>query len=748
MIKAIKLKNCTPYVDAELSDCKKINFVFGANGSGKSTISSFLAGFPDTRFDSSSVDWYSDNHETICVYNKNFRKENFKQTIPGVFTLGNATIEDIEELDNLKSKYDSLIQEVTRLSESLRQKEEHIINRNRKFTEDAWQQILKKYENDFQKAFEGFRGNKDKFRAELDRRIKEKQGIVCPIENLKERAKTLYSGKLSKCLRISLEITELCRKIGEIRNNSIWRVSIIGNNDVDIAALIKKLDNSSWVNQGLKYIENGSNVCPFCQKETIDDEFKKKIEEFFDEEYSNKIAELKSLKQTFSMLCNRVKAIIDEAVPYEDEELRRISCLNVEDFQNKLLFLQSAIDKDISEIDKKIKQPETRIVIVGIQDEIDSIVKIVDDANKLIDAHNLLVDNQKAEEATLTNDVWTSCIQWNDALVEQFNCDLTNLKKGRDGIKEARDEKNKEAMALNNTIIEKGKNVTSVQPTVNEINRSLQAYGFDGFFIRKADGQENYYCIKRNDGSSAEGTLSEGEETFLTFLYFMQMTKGSSDPDHVSDQKIIVLDDPISSLDSTILYIVGAMVKDLTKAIKKDDGNVKQLFVLTHNVFFHKEASYINGRSNECNDVNYWIIRKDEGISTIKAYGKKNPISTSYELLWNELSEDNNSSLITIQNTMRRIIENYFGIIGSKLDDKLIEGFKTVEERTIARSLLYWINDGSHSIPDDLFIDSFTDAVPKYKKVFKELFVKSKHEAHYNMMMKIDSSDENEGETA
>ena len=45
----------------------------------------------------------------------------------------------------------------------------------------------------------------------------------------------------------------------------------------------------------------------------------------------------------------------------------------------------------------------------------------------------------------------------------------------------------------------------------------------------------------------------------------------------------------------------------------------------------------------------------------------------------------------------------------------------------IARSLVAWINDGSHSIPDDLYIDSYTDAVPKYKEVVRELLYKSGH---------------------
>lgn len=67
-----------------------------------------------------------------------------------------------------------------------------------------------------------------------------------------------------------------------------------------------------------------------------------------------------------------------------------------------------------------------------------------------------------------------------------------------------------------------------------------------------------------------------------------------------------------------------------------------------------------------------------------------------------------------------RIIENYFGMYGNGKDDVLIERFETAEDQMIARSLLFWINDGSHSIPDDLHIDSYTDAVQKYHEVLKK----------------------------
>lgn len=66
----------------------------------------------------------------------------------------------------------------------------------------------------------------------------------------------------------------------------------------------------------------------------------------------------------------------------------------------------------------------------------------------------------------------------------------------------------------------------------------------------------------------------------------------------------------------------------------------------------------------------------------------KNPISTAYELLWQELRDNENLTRITIQNTMRRIIENYFGMLGKGKDDSLVNCFTEPEDQMIARSLI------------------------------------------------------------
>ena len=123
-----------------------------------------------------------------------------------------------------------------------------------------------------------------------------------------------------------------------------------------------------------------------------------------------------------------------------------------------------------------------------------------------------------------------------------------------------------------------------------------------------------------------------------------------------------------------------------------------------------------------------------------------NPIQSSYELLWQELKSENVKSSITVQNIMRRIIENYFKLLGKYGDDDLIQKFGTKEEQEICKSLISWINDGSHSINDDLFVELQDRTIENYKNVFKEIFILTNHEGHYNMMMGISETIESEYE--
>lgn len=90
------------------------------------------------------------------------------------------------------------------------------------------------------------------------------------------------------------------------------------------------------------------------------------------------------------------------------------------------------------------------------------------------------------------------------------------------------------------------------------------------------------------------------KRNFIAFLYYYHLAKGSLSSEAVKD-KIVVIDDPVSSMDSGALFIVSALVGEMIEVCynntdyrshKVDGDYIKQIFILTHNVYFHKEITH------------------------------------------------------------------------------------------------------------------------------------------------------------
>lgn len=81
---------------------------------------------------------------------------------------------------------------------------------------------------------------------------------------------------------------------------------------------------------------------------------------------------------------------------------------------------------------------------------------------------------------------------------------------------------------------------------------------------------------------------------------FYQMVQGNLDKDKDTKRKIIVIDDPVTSMDSSALFIVGALVREMIKVCTNsgtlltsgfEATYIDQIFILTHNVLFHREVT-------------------------------------------------------------------------------------------------------------------------------------------------------------
>ena len=162
------MKNCASYDDEGISicNCNKVNYIYGHNGSGKSTISNYLQTPSLAQFGDCSIEWELGTEAEVLVYNKNFRLKNL-QSMPGVFTLGEATAEQIKHLEELKETKEKRRNELLTLKNNIQEKENEKKRLNESFEKDAWDTILKKNEEVFLDAFTGLRGKKSLFAGKV-----------------------------------------------------------------------------------------------------------------------------------------------------------------------------------------------------------------------------------------------------------------------------------------------------------------------------------------------------------------------------------------------------------------------------------------------------------------------------------------------------------------------------------------------------------------------------------------------------
>lgn len=638
MIEQIHIKDVATFKDEYISDLRKINFIYGSNGSGKTTISNVINSIGE--YTNCELSWNGGIPLNTLVYNKSFKDKNFGTAqIPGVFTLGAATKEEIAAIEDKKKKLEELKNKGIQNNKVIEHQQKELELLNSQFRDSCWNNIKLKYETSFKDAFIGFLNSKTSFSTKVITELNSNSQQLCTLDDLANRANTLFGKAPEKMEFISIPNVEF---LVEIEENAIWKKKILGKADIEIAPLIQRLNLNDWVNQGRQYIMDDSDICPFCQKHTIDKKFKEQIEEYFNEAFINDTNLVKTLSAKYT---SELQTFLNELLSLIDKEkLNKNTKFNTQSAEAlyKSLNITFLTNREI--LAAKEKEPSRSLKLESIKELIDLIDKLIKRTNDEIEKHNQLVVNFQTAKRTLISEIWKFILYENADVINTFVKKEKGLTKGIEKLQKEREELLTTYRVLNNEIKEDNKKITSIQSSVDEINIVLGAYGFTNFTIVPVEN--NSYQIQRANGELVRDTLSEGEITFITFLYFMQLVRGGATPETAGDDRVVVIDDPISSLDSTTLFVVSSLIKEEIKDIKQGIGNVKQIIILTHNIYFHKEVSFIDGRTKSNNDTYYWIVRKNNNESKIQCYNRYNPIRGSYELLWDELKTKSRNFLL------------------------------------------------------------------------------------------------------
>ena len=639
MSKANSFKNTTSLVTD-----KKINLVYGLNGTGKSTVSDFLYDPTNSLFSNCSIEGATD-HE-ILVYNQRFIKDYFYQpdNLKCIFTLSKENKEAEEKVRTAEKAIENLNNEKTQKNKDILNNANDLASKKQSVENRTWE-IKTKYaggDRVLEYCLEGLKGSKESVFSFLERVEKPANKPAKTIEQLKKEVEAIQGSTAQKYDPLSIFDTDLQL----VEQNEIFSRSIIGNENSTVAALIKRLENSDWVKEGLKYIYNNidgeAEVCPFCQERTITKTLVDSIREYFDESYENDLKELSNLLLIYEgYIQSLVKKETYEANPFIVEKK-----VTFDGLYNSLSYL---LQDNKDKIAEKLKTPSQKIALESSDQAIKKFADFIKEINTLIQEHNEKIQN-KTETLDIIKTQFWAIMRWDyDQTINPYQDEKSQIEKKvkilHDQVKSIEDQ----VTAQKFIIADQQKKTVNIEEAIGNINNGLLELGINEFHIEKH--KENLYKIARTEKcDNIFETLSEGEKMIISFLYFGELCKGKKTATGHATKKIIVIDDPISSLSHIYVFNVGQMIKNNYF----NSANYEQIFLLTHSLYFFYEMTMIDYEKRKEAQTLFRLTKNSEGSQFFNM--KYEEIQNDYQSYWFIVKDDKQPPAL-IANCMRNIIE-------------------------------------------------------------------------------------------
>jgi len=213
----------------------------------------------------------------------------------------------------------------------------------------------------------------------------------------------------------------------------------------------------------------------------------------------------------------------------------------------------------------------------------------------------------------------------------------------------------------------------------------------------------------------------------ISFLYFCELCKGKSSADDTHPNRIVVIDDPISSLSHIFIFNVGQLIR----SVFFKGERFSQVFVLTHSLYFFYELTDPHHIRRKDNQKLFRISKPSSG--SVISEMKYEEIQNDYQAHWSVLNDSTQPPAL-LANCMRNIVEYFFNFVQKK---DLNNVFLLPELREVRfQAFCRYINRESHSLGQNIIdMKEFDYAV--FKEGLRLVFEKTGYIDHFNVMSKV-----------
>lgn len=695
--KIIELKNIGRFVDfQQMQDfairvkehTNNCNIIFGFNGSGKSTISNVLSLFGDGSFSKNKPDvlhditrdesnipsiklelqdghklLYSDTirEGPIYVFNSNFVSDHVSNGVRK-FNGANDGL-TTPELQDINNKIDGL------------EKNKKDLNKEIERLETEFEKAKKAASKDFNKKFSSHRFPSIKLEnafipqnTEIDLE-KQKYDLILEYEHSTKSAE--IANHITQLQSISLNLINLdINVINALLSRTITQLSKSALEDRIQNIKNKFIDSESgafveeWFRRGKQILETpGITHCPICnndltrQLKTIlldyDSYFDKKYDEFI-KLISGHVASVNTITAELQSVDGNVNAIEALYSKYKDilPGLQYVKP-DVVGVRKALNIIKTCLENKLQNISL------TDTVSAGV---FDCLIQFNSNITSIISLKTELLQKLQSIAPRNTDAIITDIKKiYRDLVILEFN----RLNASSNMLETYRTKKQElEHIDTTDMNDEKGllywdnrraMELKKIKAESAGINKFLKNMGIDTFTIdlRDKPGEETKDIIVKYVISKSEKRkqcLSDGEKTALGFAYFLSKFENELDETSKTNA-IVVIDDPISSLDENRLYSTAHLIKDMFE-------KTKQLIVLSHNFLFLKFFNAVYPG----NPQQFFINNDLLGLLPEELEN----FETTYFYMLKDIQRFNNSDIDYkdarkyLPNFIRRVLETFF----------------------------------------------------------------------------------------